>query len=139
MMPDLPMPVRMTRPRQSRSSSTARSNRSSSRGDEREDRRGFGLEHLARQREVGQHGARRRISDGSDDGIDLHQLAEQRLEQIEPQRVLRVALRARRLLVHFEEHAVDAGGDARATPAARCTAPAPPSRRRRRRAAAGCA
>ena len=33
-------------------------------------------------------------------------------QPVEPQRVLRVALRARRLLVHFHEHAVDAGGDA---------------------------
>ena len=47
-----------------------------------------------------------------DDGVDGHQPAEQRLEQIEPERVLRVALRLRRVVVDFEEHAVDAGRDA---------------------------
>ena len=52
--------------------------------------------------------ARRRLHDG----VDRHQPAEQRLEQVEPQRVLRVALRARRVVVDLEEHAVDAGGDA---------------------------
>ena len=44
---------------------------------------------------------------------------EQRRELVEPQRVLRVALRARRLFVDFEEDAVDARGHAGATPAAR--------------------
>ena len=63
MMPDLPMPVTMTRPRQSRSMSTAPVNRSSSAVDEREDRGGLGPEHLAGEFEVGhgraRHGARR--------------------------------------------------------------------------------
>ena len=115
MMPDLPMPVRITRPRQSRSSSTARSNRSSSRGDQREDRRRFGLEHLAREREISHECARLRrvrLAAALGDRVDRHQPAEQRFEQVEAQRVLRVALRARGLLVHFEEDAVDAGGDA---------------------------
>ena len=40
------------------------------------------------------------------------QLADQRLELVEAQRVGRVALRARGLLVDFHEHRVDAGGDA---------------------------
>ena len=47
-----------------------------------------------------------------DDRVDGHQAAEQRLEQVEAQRVLRVALRARRVVVDFEEHAVDARRDA---------------------------
>ena len=38
--------------------------------------------------------------------------AQQRLDPVEPQRVGGVALGARRILVHFHEHAVDAGGDA---------------------------
>ncbi len=40
--------------------------------------------------------------------MNAHQPLEQWLEQIQPQRVLRVALGPRRLLVHFEEHAVNA-------------------------------
>ncbi len=42
----------------------------------------------------------------------LHEAIEQRRELVEPQRVLRIALRARRLFVDFEEDAVDARGDA---------------------------
>ena len=49
---------------------------------------------------------------GRSDRVNPHELVEQRLEQVEPQRVLRVALRLRRVLVDFHEHAVDAGGDA---------------------------
>ena len=111
MMPDLPMPVRITRPRQCAQQLAPRaSNRSSSRVDQREDRRGFGLEHLARQRrdQPCERAPRRLLGDR----VDRDQPPEQRLEQVEPQRVLRVALRARRLLVHLEKHAVDAGGDA---------------------------
>ena len=47
------------------------------------------------------------------DLVDSDQPAEQRLEQVEPQRVLRVALRDFRPLVDFQEDAVDAGRDAR--------------------------
>ena len=87
----------MTRPRHCSSSSTARSNRSSSRGDQREDRRGFGFEHLARERAISHERTSRGASAAPrfDDRVDGHQAAEQRLEQVEPQRVLRVALRAR--------------------------------------------
>ena len=47
------------------------------------------------------------------DSIDRHQPAEQGFDQIQPQRVLRIALRARRLVVHLEEDSVDAGRDPR--------------------------
>ncbi len=46
------------------------------------------------------------------DRVDPHEPVEQRLEQIQPQRVLRVALGKLRLLVDFHEHAVHTGGDA---------------------------
>ena len=56
MMPLLPMPVRITRPRQSRTSCTALRERAVEPVDQGEDGGGFGLEDLARQREVS-HGA----------------------------------------------------------------------------------
>ena len=45
-------------------------------------------------------------------GIDPFQLHDQRLERVEAQRVGRIALGPRGLLVHFHEHRVDAGGHA---------------------------
>ena len=81
---------------------------------QRENRRRFGFEHLPRERrdqpwvESSGAAASARFTMAS----MRHQAAEQRLEQVEAQRVLRVALRARRILVHLEEHAVDAGRDA---------------------------
>src|SRR4029079_13202548 len=101
-----PMPVTITRPRQSRSSSTARANPSSRRSMSPMMAAASVCRTLrASDRSV----STPRGSRGSDDGIDLHQLAEKRLDQIESQGILAVALRPRRLFVHFEEHAVDAG------------------------------
>ena len=48
------------------------------------------------------------------DRVDGHQPVEQRFQFVEPQRVLRVALGARRFFVHLEEQAVHSGADARA-------------------------
>src|SRR4051794_11268694 len=47
------------------------------------------------------------------DAVDRRQALEKWLEAIESQRVLRVALRARWIVVHLEKHPVDARGDAR--------------------------
>src|SRR4051812_13852131 len=117
MIPDLPMPVRMTRPRQVRRSATARSNRSSSRSTSariaaasvcrtfRASARAWlpvALSTLAMQPSLGALG----------DRVDRGQPFEQRRQQIEAECVLRVAFRTRRILVHLEEHAVDAGGNA---------------------------
>ena len=145
MMPDLPMPVTMTRPRHSSSSRTARSKRSSRRSTQRENGGRLGLQHLAGERQVdaGQLTASRRarVLGGhrfARRGVDALQLADQRLEPVEAQRVGGVALGARRLLVDFHEHRVDAGGDAGGGQRLDVLAPARRSRRRRRRAAAGC-
>ena len=100
----------MTRPRHWRSSSTARVEPLVEALDEREDRGGFGLEHLARERAVSHRSAAPRPASTIASMRD--QPPQQRLEQVEAQRVLRVALRARRVLVHFEEDAVHAGRDA---------------------------
>src|SRR5712691_12938605 len=108
MMPDLPMPVRMTWPRHSRRSWTARSNRSSSRDTSAR---------IAAASVSSTFRASERSPIDASLGslryrVDRHQAAEQRLEPIQRQRVLRVALRAGRVLVHFEKDAVDARGDA---------------------------
>ena len=57
MMPDLPMPVTMTRPRHSSSRRTARSKRSSEAIDERQDGGRLGLQHLACERQIDDRGA----------------------------------------------------------------------------------
>ena len=49
---------------------------------------------------------------GRRDRVDSGQPREQRFEEVELERVLRVALRLFRPLVHLHEHAVDAGSDA---------------------------
>src|SRR5437868_5378807 len=119
MMPDLPIPVTTTRPLHCRSSCTAQSNRASRRSTSARiaaasvsrtfcaKRRpstlsGKSLSGSATQRHLGL----------LDDRIDGLQPVEQSFEEIEPEGVLRVALRPRRLLVHFEEHTVHASGDA---------------------------
>ena len=110
MMPDLPMPVTMTRPRHCAEQIDGALEPGVEARHERENRGRLGLEHLARERQV----SHRRVPPRRfDDRVDGREPAEQRLEQIEPQRVLRVALGARRIVVHLEEHAVDAGRDAR--------------------------
>src|SRR5690242_7004065 len=57
--------------------------------------------------------ATERRLDALRDRVDRGQSVEEWFEAIEPQGILRVAPGARRVLVHFEEHAVDTGGDAR--------------------------
>src|SRR4029077_12038732 len=110
MMPDLPMPVRMTRPRQSRRSSTARFNRSSSRSASARTAAASVCRTLrASARSImstaGVHHRRRLF----DDGVDGDETAEQRLEKVEFERVLRFALCPRGVVVDLEKHAVDDG------------------------------
>src|SRR3954462_3987706 len=104
MMPDLPMPVRMTRPRHCLSNSTEHSNLRSSRPT----RARIAAASVS---------STFRASDRSTmdaglcllhDVIDRAQAVKERLEELQAERVLRVAFRARWLLVHLEEHAVDA-------------------------------
>src|SRR4051812_47510400 len=103
MMPDLPMPVRMTRPLHWRSSSTARSKRSSRRSTSaRIAAASVCRTFLGRARSAMGAGSRRLL----DDGVDGEEAAEQGLEQVEPQGVLRVALGRRGIVVDFQEHAV---------------------------------
>src|SRR5581483_2010635 len=110
MMPDLPMPVRTTRPRQHWRSSTARWNRSS--------RRSTSARMAAASVSRTRRARARSTMDGSGGAlgnpVDRGEPLEQRPDAIEAQRVLCVAPGARRILVHLEEHAVDARGDARA-------------------------
>src|SRR5215467_8168119 len=111
MMPDLPIPVRMTRPRQRRSRSTARSNRSSRRSTSaRIAAASVCSTFRARPRSAMSPGRYARLFD---DSIDGQEPLEQWLERIQSQRVLRVALRHAGFVVDFEEDAVDACADAR--------------------------
>src|SRR6266853_54754 len=100
MMPDLPIPVTMTRPRQSRRSRTARSNRSSRRPTSAR----IAAASVSR---TFRASVRSPIDAGLAGvaGIDIfrdrvyrHQAAKQRLEQIQLQGVLRVAPGARRVV-----------------------------------------
>src|SRR5439155_14593990 len=120
-IPDFPMPVRMTRPLHSRSSETAHSKRRSRRSTSARiaaasvwsTRRA--IDRSATERHSGPAAApyvvrgRARLPH---DVVDGHQAAEQRLQPIQRQRVLRVASGPRRLVVHFEKDRIDAGGDA---------------------------
>src|SRR5438093_8421407 len=109
MMPDLPMPVRMTRPLQLRSSSTAQSKRWSSRSTSaRIAAASVSSTFRASFRSAIDPGALGLLHDA----VDRGEAPQQRFHLVEAQRVLRVALRARRLLVDFDEHTVDAGRDA---------------------------
>src|SRR5438552_11449320 len=119
MIPDLPMPVRITRPLHWRSSWTAQSNLPSSRSTS--DR--IALASVSRilraswrsatERHLGlvapQRAKTARWGPRLCDRVDGHQAMQERLELVEAQCVLRIALRARRFFVHFDEHAVDAG------------------------------
>src|SRR5260221_12382602 len=103
MMPDLPMPVRMTRPLHCRRNWTAASKRASSRSTSAR----IAAASVCRTLRASDRSA----MDGPgvlDDRIDCCQTAEKRLQRIEPQSVLRVAFRARGLFVHFEKDAVAA-------------------------------
>src|SRR5207244_9265477 len=109
MMPDLPIPVRMTRPRHSFSRSTARSNRSSRRSASAR----IAAASVCRTLRASARSAMSARDGGLfDDGVDGNKTPEQRLEQVELQRILGVALRLRRIVVDFKEHAVDNGRDA---------------------------
>src|SRR5882757_2374890 len=102
MMPDLPIPVTMTRPWHSRRSWTARSNRSSRRSTS------------ARIAAASVSSTLRASVRSPIDAflvlfgyrVDGHQAAQQRLEPIHVQRVLRITLGARRVVVHFQKDAV---------------------------------
>src|SRR5579884_652523 len=118
MIPDFPIPVKMTRPLHERSSSTAHENFPSSRSS----RARIAAASVSSTRRASERSAtRRRLAvvaiaidasrfgrTAAADRVDRRQAPQQRGEPIESQRVLRVALRARRFLVHLEEHAVDA-------------------------------
>src|SRR4051812_41686696 len=115
MMPDLPMPVTITRPRQSRRSWTARSNRSSRRSTSARIA-AASVSRTFRASLRSPINADLAGNPGIDilrDRVDCHQTTEQRLEEIQLQRVLRVTPGAGRVLVHFEKDAVDPGSDAR--------------------------
>src|SRR5437773_7268731 len=105
MMPDLPMPVRMTRPRQQRSSSTARSNVASSRGTSaRIAPASVSSTLLASARSaMGLHdpwsGAGVLCLGPLRDRIDGQQTTEKGFDAIEAQGVLRVAFGARGVFV----------------------------------------
>ena len=116
MMPDLPMPVTMTRPRQSSSSRTACSNVPSSRSTSaRMAAASVCSTFLASAISMVTRALHRRSGRRtplSRDGVDAFQLEHERLELVQTQRVGGIALRARGLLVDFHEHRIDAGGDA---------------------------
>src|SRR5690242_7893381 len=116
MMPDLPMPVRMTRPLHCRSSCTAQSKRPSRRSTSARIAAASVSSTLrARARPASfdePASATRADLARFDDPVERDEPAEQRLELVERERVLRVALGSRRCFVHLEKHAVDARGDA---------------------------
>src|SRR4051812_15838460 len=123
MMPDFPIPVRMTRPLQRRSNCTAASNRSSSRSTSaRMAAASVSRTLRASARPSAVVGPTPTPSNGRSamearlcllcDSVDCDKAAEQWLELVEPQCVLRVTSRPRWILMHFEEHAVDTRGDA---------------------------
>ena len=137
MMPDLPMPVRMTRPWHSRRSWTARSKRSSSRSTARGSRRPPSRAPFARARN--HPWIVRRTSASLRDRVDGHQPPQQRLQPIQVKRVLGVAFGARAGRRAPRETLRRPRRRRRPIPAARCIRPGPPSPRRRRPGAAGCA
>src|SRR5581483_11339898 len=103
MIPDLPMPVRMTRPRHCFKAATALSNFPSSRGmSARIAAASVSSTFLASDKSatLGDLAALHERVDGP-------QTRQQRLEKIEPERVLRIALRRGGVVVHFEKHAID--------------------------------
>src|SRR5262245_48944266 len=106
MMPDLPIPVRMTRPRHWRRRSTARSNRSSRRSTSAR----IAAASVCRTFRARPRSAMDPCRDGCalDDGVERRQLPEQWLERVDAKRVLRVAFRQPRVVVDLEKHAVHA-------------------------------
>src|SRR6478736_2783808 len=101
-MPDFPMPVTMTRPLQLRIRTTARSNSAPMRSTSASTAAASVCRTLRAIERSGMF----------DDLIKRHEPAEQVLDAIEPQGIGRIALGARRFLVHFHEDAVDSGRDA---------------------------
>src|SRR3954454_9794678 len=95
MSPDLPMPVTMTRPLHRRSSSTTQSNRSSSRSTSAR----IAAASVSRTFLASARSAMEAYLGLFGDRVDRDQAQKQGLECVEAQRVLRVAARARRLLV----------------------------------------
>src|SRR5512140_311023 len=110
MIPDLPIPVTITRPRQRRSNSTASLNLPSRRRTSARIAAASVSSTLRASARSAMDAFRRVRGDPAalHDRIDRFQLPQQRLEQLEPERVLRVAFRAHRLLVHLDENTVDA-------------------------------
>src|SRR2546427_4165428 len=108
MMPDLPMPVTITRPLQWRSRLTAQSNRPSRRLRSAR----IAAASVSSTLRASKRSAMQVRLGPLGDRIDRRQTREQRLEHVHPERVLRVAFRAARFLVDLEEHAVDARGHA---------------------------
>src|SRR5262245_54740659 len=108
MMPDFPMPVTMTRPRQWCRRSTARSKRPSSRGTSAR----IAAASVRRTLRASSRSAIDTSLFALDHGVKRGQALKERLEQIEAQGILCVALGVRRILVDFQEHAVDARGNA---------------------------
>src|SRR6476646_7755913 len=108
MIPDFPMPVTITRTRHPRRTSTARSNDPS--------RRSTSARIAAASVCSTLRASARSAMDGGlgslHDRVDRGQLAEERLDQIEPQGILCIAAGAGRFVVDLQEHAVDAGSDA---------------------------
>src|SRR5512145_1173001 len=102
-MPDLPIPVRITCPLQSRTKATAAAKRSSSRSVKA---RTAAASVCRTFRARDRSGMRLR------DPIKLDQLAHQCLDMIEAQRVACIALGAWRILMHLHEDGVDADSHA---------------------------
>src|SRR5712692_5606295 len=108
MMPDLPMPVTMTRPWHVRRSWTADSKRTSRRPTSAR----IAAASVSSTLRASARSAMNARLGFLRDAIDGHQPAEQRLEPIERKGVLSVALRFQGIFVDFEEYSVDTGGDA---------------------------
>src|SRR5260370_25269276 len=117
MMPALPMPVRMTWPLQLRSRSTAHEKRASSRLTSAR----IAAASVSRTLRAKARSPMRQAHSGRPcppdfrlpgDGVNRHETAEKGLELVERERVLRVALRTRLILVDLEKHPVHAPRDA---------------------------
>src|SRR3954469_3679937 len=104
MMPDLPIPVTITRPAHCLSSWTAASNLPSTRLTSAR----IAAASVSSTLRASARSAIGRHLGLLHDPINGDQALEQRLEPIESERVLRVAHRPCRLFVHLEEHAVHA-------------------------------
>src|SRR5262245_49778306 len=108
MRPDLPMPVRMTRPLHSRSRRTAQSKRPSRRSTSAR----MAAASVSRTFRARARSAMDANLGAFRDRVDCQQPLQERLEAIQAQRVLSVAFGARRVVVYLDENSIDAGGDA---------------------------